>query len=169
MKTKFAVCILLAICSTHVFSQDEQNRIEINEWEKGGEAGSRFSQISYVEKNGDTKSFQATIADDSDGKQFIELRYYNSKINLCAYREKNEFSDTVLAINGIRVRMKVYCHIMMGVSSLRYFAVTEEGRAHIVQSFKSDEYVLVRMQGYDLNFPASGFRIAWDAYGGDTI
>ncbi|WP_444938704.1 hypothetical protein [Microbulbifer sp. JMSA002] len=164
-KSVFTLFISIFL-STNLSAQDRS--FEINEWSSSGFA--RFSQVSYELTDGSRKSFQVTISDDPKGKQVVDFRYYHSRLNLCTYRDTDKFSETIMRINGKRVMMIVGCTGgALGVYSLRYFAKTNEGRAHIVTSFMNNEYVPVRMQGFDLKLPAIGFNEAWRDYGGDAI
>ncbi|MFH4814386.1 hypothetical protein [Vibrio alginolyticus] len=136
----------------------------INEWSRVG-----FSQtyVTFPDKN--TKSFQAIITDDPTGKQIVEIRYYDSKKDVCSYQKIDKMSDAIIKINSKRVKMNVGCIDVQSLKILRYYAKTDKGRDHIVNSFKSGYPINLGMQGYNFNILSEGFEIAWDNYGGDAI
>ncbi len=134
----------------------------INQWSRVG-----FSQAYVVYPDKNTKSFQAMITDDPDGKQIVEIRFYDSKYDRC--NNSIGLSDVVVKVNGKRVKMKAGCRNIHSVKLLRYFAVTDKGRSHIIKSFQSGKPVPITMQGYDFEIPSEGFTAAWDNYGGDAI
>ena len=154
------VSILLLLMPVTVHSESGEWG-EINDW-----LGIGFAQVYLTYPDKTTKSFQVGIADDPDGKQVIEFRYLDTKNNYCI---STEYTDVVLVINDKRVKMKSGCKRMAMAYFITYFPVTDKGREYVADSFKRENKVSVRLQGYDLLFPANGFAEAWERYGGDAI
>lgn len=150
---KLFYLVLILLKSSDNFAAQE-NITEINEWADGN---TPFSQVNYKSSDGSIKSFQAVISNIQDGKAGVELRFYDSDIEGCALEPVNGLA--VIRISGQEVTMKAQC---FGSGGIRYHATTEEGRAYVVNSFLSNEYVPAILQGYDVKFPTIGFRAAWD-------
>ena len=158
------ITILIMSLITFSAMADDGEWGNMNAWETKG-----FSQAYVTYQDKSTRTFQATIADNPSGEQVVEFRFYDSTRDICSTSADNSLNDAVIKINGKRVKMKAGCKRVSIMSIFRYFAVSEKGNAHIVNSFKSGDSVSINIQGYDIEIPAQGFEAAWENYGGDAI